>query len=369
MADELIIPVAVEEPVHGCTQEEPEVSLHISTDGKVRMISEAAVEKEVLDLERVQPGTKQLSYDEYKQTLEKAGYRFLGQHSAVKICEWTKKSMTGKGSCYKQRFYGIQSHRCAQISVSVNFCDKDCVYCWRSRNNSAYTSVDDPAQVLDNVQHMQDKLLDGFGGNSLTNEEKFLESKDVQHFAISLTGETLSYPRLNDLIREIKKRGKTSFVVTHGGFPQALEKIEPPTQLYLSIDAPNEELFNKVDRPLAKDGWQRLLQSLDAMKKLKEKTRTILRVTVVQGVNMIDPAGYAALVQRADPMCVEVKAFMLIGAARNRLRVGNMPSHEEVRAFAVELAQHAGYKIIDDAPESRVVLMMKEDVPGRVMQF
>ena len=40
-----------------------------------------------------------------KKLMEKQGYRFIGNHSAVKTCEWTKKSLINKGSCYKQKFY------------------------------------------------------------------------------------------------------------------------------------------------------------------------------------------------------------------------------------------------------------------------
>ena len=327
--------------------------------------------KAPVQLEEVKEGELNLAYPEYKKSLEKQGYRFVGEHSAVKICEWTAKSISGKGSCYKQKFYGIQSHRCAQVSVSVNFCDKDCVYCWRSRNNTPYTKIDDPVSVLKNIQAKQDKLLSGFGGNTCKTTEawKYLESKEIKHYALSLTGETLSYPRLNEFIQEIKKRGKTSFVVTHGGFPEVMERMEAPTQLYLSIDAPTEELFNKVDRPISNLGWKKLLKSLDVLKNLKSKTRTVLRLTVVKGINMFNPEGYAELVKRGDPTFLEVKAFMLIGAARDRMTLGNMPLHNEVHSFAEEVGKYSGYKIIDEAENSRVVLMMKEDSSERFLKF
>ena len=35
--------------------------------------------------------------DEYKEALEKASYEIVGNHSAVEICGWTKKTI--KGSC------------------------------------------------------------------------------------------------------------------------------------------------------------------------------------------------------------------------------------------------------------------------------
>ena len=41
--------------------------------------------------------------------LEKAGYAFVGshKHSAVKVCFWVKNSLTGTGTCYKNKFYEV----------------------------------------------------------------------------------------------------------------------------------------------------------------------------------------------------------------------------------------------------------------------
>ncbi len=56
-----------------------------------------------------------------KSLLERQQYRFVGKHSAVKICHWTKQSLTGIDTCYKETFYGINAHRCVQMSPSVGF--------------------------------------------------------------------------------------------------------------------------------------------------------------------------------------------------------------------------------------------------------
>ena len=34
-------------------------------------------------------------------TLEKQQYRLVGHHSAVKVCQWTKNMINGRGGCYK----------------------------------------------------------------------------------------------------------------------------------------------------------------------------------------------------------------------------------------------------------------------------
>ena len=305
----------------------------------------------------------------YRKLLEKQQYELIGSHSAVKVCTWTKKSLRDEGVCYKEQFYGIRSHRCCQLSVTINYCDMDCIYCWREHYNEPFTDIDDPKELLAKAISAQRKLLSGFGGLDKVNKEKRAQAQDPTQFAISLTGETLYYSRLSDFIRELKSRGHSSFVVTNGMLPETMEKLEPPTQLYLSVDSPNRELQQKLCRPLHKDSWERLLRSLDILKQLNTKTRTCMRITAIKGMNMIEPENYATLIRRAEPLFVEVKAYMFVGASRLRLDMANMPLHQEVREFAKTIAEHAGYKIIDEHPMSRVVLLMKEDTEDRIMDF
>lgn len=305
----------------------------------------------------------------YKQLLEKQGYRFIGSHSAVKICEWTKKSIVDNGVCYKQKFYGINCHRCAQISVTTNYCDQDCVYCWRRRANFPFKKIDSPKEIIEKAFVEQRKLLTGFGGNRLANRKKLEEAQQPMHFAISLTGETLHYPKLSELIREIKRRKMTSFVVSNGQLPEVLEKLTPPTQLYISVSAPNKELHKKICKPLHKDAWERLLKTLKIMKKLKKKTRTTIRITLIKDLNMVEPEQYAKLIESASPNFVEVKAYMYVGASIYRLKRSNMPYHKDVKDFVKKICKYCGYKIIDEQPESRVVLLMKKDDKKRIMSF
>jgi tRNA wybutosine-synthesizing protein 1 len=150
-------------------------------------------------------------------------------------------------------------------------------------------------------------------------------------------------------------------------FPDRLAQVEPPTQLYLSVDAPNEELFKKIDQSTLKDGWNRLMQSLGVVKDLN--TRTALRFTLIKGMNMEDAKGWGEIIKQAQPMFVEVKAYMFVGFSRLRLKMSNMPRHHEVKEFAEDICRASGYKMIDEKEESRVVLLMKEDKPDRIMKF
>lgn len=300
---------------------------------------------------------------DYKKLLEKQGYRFCGEHSAIKICDWTKKSVIGEGVCYKERFYGINCHRCCQISLAVNFCDKDCVYCWRERKNSPFTKVDEPLEVMEKASHFQKKLLDGFKGRKSFDVKKLAESRDIDSYAISLTGESLYYPKLNEFIKLARANGKRTFLVVHGGFPEALSNLEVPTQLYLSMDAPDEKMFNKIQRSMHKDAWKKYLKSLEILKKLKKKTRTVIRLTLIHDLNMSKDMipGYAKLIEIAQPHFIEVKSYMWLGNSKKKFNPRDSPYHEEIQEFCKEFVKFIPYKIEDEQAASRVVFLKRKD--------
>lgn len=310
----------------------------------------------------------------YRAKLAKQGNLFIGEHTSVQICGWTKKALRGEGACYKGKFYGIKSHRCVQMSPAVNFCDHDCVFCWRERNNSGFGSIDDPMTMADKSIDAFKKLLTGFGGNPKVRKELFEQSKHPLHFAISLNGEPTYYPRLNEFLKDLHEKNISTFVVSNGQLPDILAKLEPPTQLYLSLDASNKPSYIEIDRPMRKDGWERLMKSLDVLRELREqeKTRTVIRITVIKGLNDQNPEEWAELIKKANPHFVEVKGYMFVGASRQRLSMANMPYHEEITAFAQEIAKLCGRTIASDHAPSRVCLLMEEGqerAPWRYIKF
>lgn len=294
--------------------------------------------------------------------LEKAGYRFVGRnrHAAVKVCHWTRKSLLNRGFCYKQKFYGIQSHRCLQLAPGLPFCDHSCIFCWR---NTEITSprweggVDEPSEILDGAIAAQRLLISGFGGNPEVDKRKFREALNPNHCAISLAGEPTLYPKINSLIEECRRRGMTSFLVSNGQHPEVLEKMEEPTQLYISLVAPDPEAYKKVCRPVLSDGWDRLMQSLEILSSFS--CRRVIRLTLAKGLNFTDPQSYAKMISRTDADFVEVKAYMCVGYSRSRLGLENMPLHSEIVDFARAIAAGSGYNFSDEAELSRVALLSR----------
>lgn len=295
------------------------------------------------------------------QKLEKMGYRFVGsnRHAAAKVCHWTKKSILDEGECYKQKFYGIESHRCLQMSPSIPFCHQKCLFCWRDLSVTETRwkgDYDDPGEIIDGCIAAQRKLLCGFFGNENANKKKLDESQDPVNAAISLAGEPMLYPEIDGLIKEFHRRNFTTFLVTNGMTPQKLENLqEEPTQLYISLDAPNKKIFEKLCNPQIKNGWENLNKSLDLLSSFN--CRKVLRMTCVKDFNMNNAQKYADIIKKSNPDFVEIKAYMFVGYSRRRLKWENMPSNQEIYEFADSVKDKCGLEIMDKAFESRVVLL------------
>ena len=60
------------------------------------------------------------------------GTRFVGSnlHSAVKTP--LTKSIINEGVCYKEKFYGIKSHRCLLDVLGSTFLPAKVSFCWRN---------------------------------------------------------------------------------------------------------------------------------------------------------------------------------------------------------------------------------------------
>ena len=295
------------------------------------------------------------------EKLESSGYRFVGSHNhaAAKICHWTKQSILDKGVCYKEKFYGIESHRCLQMAPAVPNCQQKCEFCWR---DLSYTQTqwegeyDDPKTIIDEAVKAQNNLLCGFFGNDKANKEKLEESKTPTNAAISLAGEPMLYPEIDELIAEFNRRNFTTFVVSNGQCVDKLKNLEnEPYQMYLSLDAPTKKIYNDICQPQISEGWDNLNQSLDTLASFN--SRTCIRTTCVKGRNMTNPEKYAELIKKASPDFVEIKAYMCVGSSRHRLTPDNMPTFDEVKSFAQKIGENCGKKIVNESEVSRVVLL------------
>jgi tRNA wybutosine-synthesizing protein 1 len=309
-----------------------------------------------------------------KNILKKQHYEIVGKHSGVQICRWTKKSLRDEGVCYKEKFYGIKSHLCCQMTPAVMWCPNQCVHCWRAIELNLGTKIkeeDSPKEIIDECIIAQQKLLKGFKIDetsekvqlSKANQEKYLEAQEPMQFAISLSGEPTIYSQIGGLIEELTRRGKTSFLVTNGLYPEKIRELEEknqlPTQLYVSVNASNEKLYNAFHRSSVSDAWEKLNETLKIISGLS--CRTIFRMNLVRDLNMNNEhvEEYAELIKKANTSFVEIKGFMSVGFARERLGYERMPTNEEMEEFCEKLSNATGLKVLDSHERSRAYVLGK----------
>ncbi|KAF3911317.1 hypothetical protein ABW21_db0204653 [Orbilia brochopaga] len=276
--------------------------------------------------------------------LTKQGYTIVGSHSGVKLCRWTKSALRGRGSCYKYSFYGIKSHLCMETTPSLS-CSNKCVFCWRHGTNPVSTTwnwtVDPPEMILQGAMdgHYQKiKMLKGVPG---VRADRFAEAFRIRHCALSLVGEPIFYPHINEFLTMLHARRISSFLVCNAQHPDQLARLKYVTQLYVSIDASNKESLRRIDRPLHRDFWERFMKCLDILRAKRDRMRTVFRLTLVKGFNIEEEAeGYANLVEKGLPAFVEIKGVTYCGTSTSvgaGLTMQNVPFYEEVCEFVKAL--------------------------------
>ena len=313
--------------------------------------------------------------EELAATMKKQGYHFVGRHSATKICGYTASSLRGGHTCYKHKFYGIKSWRCIQASPVMG-CNLACSFCWRTipeeegfrwNEINAISKWDEPEKIVDGLIEEHRRIVSGYKGSENADVERWNESNDPAHVALSLTGEPLFYPRMAELLDEFHKRKISTFLVTNGTMVNALRNLKTlPTQLYVSVQAPNVEVYEKVTRAKTLNAWESFQEFIGIFAGLE--TRRVFRLTLIRDLNMVDAKGYAELINRGKPHYVEVKGFVFVGGARGgerHLSYKQMPDKEEIIAFANEIAEESGYIVVDYHEHSKVALLCSDQKAAR----
>lgn len=316
-----------------------------------------------------------ITFNEAARKQYERSYGIVGNHSGVQICLWNRKSIKGHRGCYKVKFYGIDCHRCAQMSPALAWCNEACLFCWRpmewmKKTKFEETEVDEPDLIIAETVKARRKLISGLGGAEGCDKRKFREAfgRFPSHWAISLSGEPTIYPKLGEMIKKLKANPevRSIFLVTNGQETERLVQLAKddalPTQLYLSLAASNEEMFKKINRSVYADGWERLNRTLALMAKFP--CRRVIRLTVIKGLNDDGKhlPEYAALIEKSKTDFVEVKSYMALGFSRKRLGVPYMSEHAHMKVFAEKLSRELpNYKIIDEDEPSRIVLLKRKD--------
>ncbi len=299
--------------------------------------------------------------------LRKAGYAFVGEkkQAAVKICYWTRKAIKGGGNCYKQA-YGINSSQCVQMTPNAEYCNNNCVYCWREvkRFKKSMTECEDPELIVEESVKAQKYLLQGLKGSKYAIKEKWIESQNPKHFTISLMGEPTLYPLLPELVDKINEK-YSSFVVSNGLQPKMFERLSSsqPTQLYLSFNAWNAESFAFVSNNKTPDAWNSFLKSALLLENFK---RSVFRMTLAKDLNLKNPEKFAEIIEKFQPGFVEVKAWFPLGSSRARMKTSQEPSLEEIKSFADQIEKNTSFERVFIHEPSKVVILSRRDMKGRL---
>ena len=301
------------------------------------------------------------------EQLEKQQYRIVGGSGAVKLCHWMRQKLIYGRPCYKEEFYGVESHRCLQMTPSVNICNLRCLYCWRFHGMTGFEGarIPEPEELLEGCIEEQRLLVSGFKGDDRCDSGMWDEAREPNQVAISLSGEPTLYPHLGDFIELCNRRGMTTFLVTNGSVPKALSNLTTlPTQLYVTVPAPKRDLFEKLCVPQSPRAWDNLMETLSLLPSLE--TRTVVRHTLVDGWNLGWEDEYACLDEIANPTFIESKGYVFVGDSRSRMTMDNMPSHSKVREFSQRIAERLSIDVLGERPDSRVVLLGRKGSRLRV---
>eukprot|EP01083_Nonionella_stella_P022548 62360_1 len=310
---------------------------------------------------------KEMLTDRMRSSLVKQGYKVIGSHSGVKLCRWTKSMLRGRGGCYKNTFYGIKSYQCMEMTPSLA-CANKCVFCWRHHTNPVGKEwkwvTDKPDFILNQAMQNHKQMVKAMKGVPGVIKERLDEAMGrIRHCALSLVGEPIMYPYLNEYLELLHSEKISSFLVTNAQFPDKIKEASYVTQLYVSVDAATKESLKAIDRPLFKDYWQRFIQSLDYLK--HKRQRTVYRLTLVKAWNVGDVADYARLIARGLPTFIEVKGVTFCGKSDgSNLTMDNVPFHFEVVRFCEKLCEYldTDYEIACEHAHSCCVLIAKKDL-------
>jgi tRNA wybutosine-synthesizing protein 1 len=192
--------------------------------------------------------------------------------------------------------------------------------------------MDPPDMIVKEGIDQHRKMIRECKGIPGVKKERFEEAMTVRHCALSLVGEPIMYPRINELVADLHRRNISTFLVTNAQFPEAIHSLNPITQLYVSCDAATPETLKAIDRPLFQDFWERYLESLRAIK--LKKQRTVYRLTLMKGQNMACATDYAKLVALGQPDFIEIKSVTFCGESKaSNLKLEHVPWHEEIKQF------------------------------------
>ena len=130
------------------------------------------------------------------------------------------------------------------------------MFCWRHHTNPVGTEwkwkTDGAEMIFETALKNHYAMINEFKGVPGVRADRLAEAFEVAHCALSLVGEPIMYPHINEFVSLLHSKRISTFLVTNAQFPDAIRSLQPVTQLYVSVDAPTKESLKRIDRPLFK---------------------------------------------------------------------------------------------------------------------
>lgn len=121
-----------------------------------------------------------------------------------------------RGGCYKHTFYGITSYQCMETTPSLA-CANKCVFCWRHHKNPVGREwrwvVDDPQMIIEQAMDNHKQMIRTMKGVPGVQMDRWNDAFTIRHCALSLVGEPIIYPHINEFVRLLHENQISSFLV------------------------------------------------------------------------------------------------------------------------------------------------------------
>uniref|UniRef100_A0A8C8D1F3 tRNA-yW synthesizing protein 1 homolog (S. cerevisiae) n=1 Tax=Oncorhynchus tshawytscha TaxID=74940 RepID=A0A8C8D1F3_ONCTS len=172
-----------------------------------------------------------------------------------------------KRRCYKPSFYGVESHRCMESTLSL-VCANKCDFCW------SWVHHTNPKILLEAVENHQNMFRQRRKPKCFSPAVSHTDfSLALSHCDLSLTIPLFSFSPCLPI----------SFLalipVSYSSLTSSPPSLVPVTKLYVSVGAGTKGSLKKIDRLLFNDFWPRFL---DSLKDLVSQQRTVYKLTLVK---------------------------------------------------------------------------------------
>ncbi len=231
-----------------------------------------------------------------------------------------------------------------------------------NNNSPSGFELDDDIRCCINSREEIEVLIN----RALTSPDEIMqthnEAMTPNHAAISLDGEPLLYPKMSEFIQEFKNRSMSTFIVTNGTLPERIMGLDSlPSQLYITLPAPNERIYKQVCRPMIKNGWDKINKSLESVNTLS--CRTVVRLIAIKNLNTDELylKDYINIIKKTNPNFFEIKGFTLQAKAlsiKERLRSDKplqyyFPEYKYLENLAFKFQEMSGFPLIYKNQASR----------------